>query len=68
MHECVCLERKTERGREKRERGGRGVQIFKFDLVCTDTGREGGVWSIHLKSRGGVRKGGGCSTVGLFYE
>lgn len=56
MHECVCLERKTERGREKRERG---VQIFKFDLVCTDTGREGGVWSIYLKSRGGRQKGGG---------
>lgn len=66
---------RRERGREKRERGGWvggrvGVQIFKFDLVCTDTGREGGVWSIHLE-RTGVserERRGVCSTVGLFYE
>lgn len=46
-----------QRGGEKRERGGKGVQIFKFDLVCTDTGREGGVWSIHLERRGVSERG-----------
>lgn len=42
----------------KGERGGglrwSGAQILKSDLVCTDTGREGGIWSIHLESRSTV--------------
>lgn len=49
----------------QREKGGG----LKFDLVCTDTGREGGVWSIHLARRRKKEEGGVCSTVGhFFYE
>lgn len=58
---CVCGGRRREVEREKgKGREGRrgGVQIFKFDLVCTDTGREGGVWSIHLERRGVSERGG----------
>lgn len=35
------------------QRGG-----LNFDLVCTDTGREGGVWSIHLARRRRKEEGG----------
>lgn len=63
---CVCRERE----REKREKGkGRvavGVQIFKFYLVCADTGREGGAWRIYLETRRKEEEEA-CSTVGLFF-
>lgn len=32
-------------------RGMGGGRRVNFDLVCTDTGREGGVWSIQLAER-----------------
>lgn len=64
---CVCVERQEREVERKRERGG--GQIFKFDLVCTDTGREGGVWSERRGCQREHSEGRGlCSTVGLFYE
>lgn len=38
-----------------------GLQIFKFYLVCAETGREGGAWS----PLGDEEEA--CSTVGLFF-